>query len=273
MTIGQSHWDAYAARFRLVGRPLRPGPEDTEHARDAIRRHLPVELAQRGALLLGVTAELAEVAWEPPVQLLAVDKSEGMIGGIWPGDAPHRRAQLGDWLTLQPPSGGFGLALGDGVMTLFEYPSGYAALGAALGRLLAPGGLLWLRAFCRLQATESVDEVMRALWGGSIGNFHVFKWRLAMALQGDATRGVRLADIWSELVARTSVAELARRTGFPEAEVATIDGYRDVQDRYSFSTAEEIVRALAPHFELIERWQPSYELGERCPHLLFCRRS
>lgn len=271
-----SHWNAYAARFRHVGPPLRPGAADVSHLRDAVSRHAPRDMVSGQALLLGVTPEIADIAWDPPLQLLAIDQSAGMIQGIWPGDTARRRARVGDWLTLAPPSDvrGFELVVGDGVLTLFEYPAGYAVLGAALARLLRPGGLLAVRLFCRVEPSESVSDVMQALWAGRIGNFHAFKWRLAMALQGDATRGVRLADIWSCFVEQAgSVRALAERTAFPEPEVSTIEGYRGVQACYSFSTELEVVELLAPHFELLETWHGSYELGERCPHLTLRRRA
>jgi hypothetical protein len=269
-----SHWTAYAERFQLVGAPLRPGASDVAHLRDAVSRHARPDMVSGPALLLGVTPEIADIAWEPPRQLLAVDQSAGMIKAIWPGDTARRRALVGDWLTLAPTNvgAGFELVIGDGVLSLFEYPTGYAALGEALSRLLRPGGLLALRLFCRAEPSETVSDVMQALWAGRIGNFHAFKWRLAMALQGDATRGVRLADIWSGFVEQAgSVQALAQRTGFPEPEVSTIEGYRGVQDRYSFSTQREVVDVLAPHFELLETWHGRYELGERCPHLTLRR--
>lgn len=270
-----SHWNAYAARFKLVGPPLRPCPADTRHLRDSVARHAPRAWnAPLRALLLGVTPEIAGIDWQPPVELLAVDRAAGMVEAVWPGDTGARRAEVGDWLELEPPAGGFALVLGDGVLSLFEYPSEYAKLASALARLVRPGGLLWLRLFCRPEPCESVDEVFEALRAGRIGNFHVFKWRLAMALQGDATRGVRLADIWEQLSLRAaSPSELARLTGWPEPEISTIEGYRDVRDRYSYSTAREVVTCLAPAFELVETWYPDYELGERCPHLTLRRRT
>lgn len=269
----RSHWNAYAARWRLIGAPLRPAAADVAHVKESVARFLLPSKVPHRALLLGVTPELAEIDWEPPLALLAVDKSEGMAEGVWPGDTGTRRVQVGDWLAVSPqPS--FDLALGDGVFTLMEYPSGYRALGAKLAELVRPGGLLCLRLFCRPERAESVDEVVAALEAGQIGNFHVFKWRLAMALQDEARPNVRLADIWDAFASRVaSVAELASRTGFAEAEVATIEGYRGVQDQYSYSTVAEVVEVLESSFELLETWLPRYELGERCPHLTLRRRA
>jgi hypothetical protein len=270
----RSHWNAHATRWRLIGAPLRPAAEDVAHVKGNVKRFLLSPKAGGRALLLGVTPELAEVAWEPPLSLLAVDKSQGMAEGVWPGDTETRRVQVGDWLALSSaPKQSFDLAVGDGVFTLMEYPSGYRALSAKLAELVAPGGLLCLRLFCRPSKPESVGDVFDALFSNRIGNFHIFKWRLAMALQDEALHSVCLADIWDTFDARVpSLAQLAARTGFPEAEIATIKGYRGMQDRYSYSTVPEVVNVLEPSFELLETWYPSYELGDRCPHLTLRRR-
>lgn len=263
------HWDAYATRWRLIGAPLRPAPSDIEYLGGSLARLCPRAAT---ALLLGVTPEIAEMPWGS-CQLVAVDKSEGMVRGVWPGDTATRRALVGDWLELDLAEAPFDVALGDGVFSLFAFPAGYSQLAAALARLVRPAGLLSLRLFCRPATSEPLDQVLRDLVAGNIGNFNIFKWRLAMALQGDATRGVRLADIWRTFRERAgSIETVAQRAGWPEPVVGTIEGYRDVDDRYTFSTEAEVVESLAPDFELVETWYPRYELGERCPHLSFRRR-
>jgi SAM-dependent methyltransferase len=271
---GSAHWDAHAARWRLIGAPLRPAPPDIEYLRASVARlgatplRAPSAGHERTALLLGVTPEIAEIVWEPPHRLVAVDKSEGMVKAVWPGDTATRRGLVGDWLALDLPEAPFDLVIGDGVFSLFDFPHGYARLARSLAELVKPGGLLSLRLFCRPEPSESLEQVLAALSAGAIGNFHVFKWRLAMSLQGDATRGVRLADIWSTFRERAgSVAEVAARAGWPEPVVGTIEGYRDVEERYSFSTEREVVDSLAAGFELADVWRPSYELGDRCPSL------
>jgi SAM-dependent methyltransferase len=269
-----THWNDYAARWSLVGEPLRPGATDVHYVRDSVRRLLPERDQIEQALLLGVTPELAAIDWPRPLELLAVDKSLGMIKAVWPGDSSTRRARVGNWLSLETPDAAFGLVLGDGVFSILEYPNGYEKLAAELARVLRPGGLLSLRLFCRPEPCETVDSVYEELHAGHIGNFHVFKWRLAMALQGEGTHGVKLADIWQTSAARgPSIAELAARQSWPEAQVANIQSYRDVSERYSFSTEQEVTAALDGAFELVETWRPSYELGERCPHLSWRRRA
>lgn len=272
MPVETTHWNAHAARWALLGAPLRPAPADIQYLNDSVRRLAGTE-PPSSALLLGVTPEIAEMNWDRPLRLLAVDKSVAMVQSVWPGDTPLRRALVGDWLSLAPPESPFDLAVGDGVFSMFDYPVGYASLATALGRLVKVGGLLSLRLFCRVEPSEPVDQVFRELFERRIGSFHVFKWRLAMALQGDGTHGVRLHDIWSTFTRHAiSPRHVAEQTGWPEAVVATIEGYRDVDDRYSFSTENEVVECLEA-FELLETWRPPYELGERCPHLTFRRRS
>jgi hypothetical protein len=270
------HWNAQAARWQLVGAPLRPAPADIEYLTASVRRLCPPLQGSepRRALLLGVTPEIANIAWQPPVRLVALDQAEAMVRAVWPGDTATRRAVVGDWLTVQLAEASFDLALGDGIFSLFAFPDGYGELARALARAVKPAGLLSVRLFCRPEASESLDALFAELFGGAIGSFHVFKWRLAMALQGDATRGVRLADIWTTFCERAgSVSHVARRTAWPEPVVATLEGYRDVEDRYSFSTEREVIASLSRTFELVEAWRPNYELGERCPHLSFRRRA
>jgi hypothetical protein len=263
------HWDAYAARWQLIGPPLRPCPTDIEYLAGSVAR---LCAHPKSVLLLGVTPEIAEMAWGAGCQLVAVDKSEGMVRGVWPGDTPNRRALVADWFSLAVPEAPFDVVVGDGVFSLLAFPEGYAQFAGALGALVKPGGLLSLRLFCRPEASESVDQVIAATAAGAIGNFNIFKWRLAMALQGEATRGVRLADIYRTFVERTGgVAALASRTGWPAAIIGSIEGYRDIEDRYSYSSEREVADCLADGFDLVETWRPGYELGERCPHLSFRR--
>lgn len=270
--LERSHWNAYAARWSLIGAPLRPSPTDIDYLRQSITRLLQLPRDRGRALLLGVTPEIAEVTWQPPLDLYAVDKSAGMVRGVWPGDTDARRAVVGDWLELDEAP--FDAVIGDGVFSLFQFPDGYAQLGAALAKATRGGGLLSIRLFCRPVRAETLDDIDAALEARRIGNFNVFKWRLLMALQGDATRGVCLADAYDIFCARFGgVAALAARTGFPEHVVGSIEGYRGVEDRYTFSTEDEVIEVLSQGFEPIETWRPDYELGERCPHLTFRRRA
>jgi hypothetical protein len=63
-------------------------------------------------------------------------------------------------------------------------------------RVLRPGGLFSHRFFLRPERGEKTDSVFDELRAGRIGNFHIFKWRLAMSMHGAIEDGVRLGDIW-----------------------------------------------------------------------------
>jgi SAM-dependent methyltransferase len=225
------------------------------------------------ALLLGVTPELAVIPWQRPCELVAVDESEAMIARVWPGDAPHRRAIRGSWFDLPVSPHSLDCVMGDGCFTVIDYPDGYRKLAASLARVLVSGGLFSVRLFCRPARPERLEDVFEALEAGRIGNFHAFKWRLAMALhRDDIARGVAVADVWTAFHERVhDRAALARRLAWPLAEVETIDNYRGANARYTYPTVEEVVAVLAAEFELLNEWRGRYELAERCPQLLFCR--
>jgi SAM-dependent methyltransferase len=226
-------------------------------------------------LLLGVTPEFANTSFTPPLNLIAVDQSESMIAQVWPGDTATRRAVRGDWLDLALPATSFELAIGDGCLSMFDFTQGYRNFSRSIARVLRPGAHFALRLYCSLQQTESAAQVFDALWSRRIGSFHAFKWRLAMALISDvATRSVRLNEIWSSYCEHApDPTELAQRTGFPLAEVLTMDSYRGSASAYSFPRAEEAIATLSGDFELRDTYRGSYELGERCPLLWLRRRS
>jgi SAM-dependent methyltransferase len=271
---GATHWTSHARQWTLIGPPLRPCSADVEFMQARVRSHFADRSGPLPALLLGVTPELASAAWRPELELVAVDRCEDMIAEVWPGDTAFRRALRAEWLELPFAPESFELVLGDGCLTLFDFPRGYERLSASLARVLRPGGRLLLRLFCQPAHAESVDEVFAALGARRIGNFHAFKWRLAMALQGDdSARGVKLADIWDAFRARIPDGRaLASAAGLPLAEITTLANYEGVATRYSYSTLEEALGILSSRFELLETWCGSYELGERCPTLVLSRR-
>jgi SAM-dependent methyltransferase len=227
------------------------------------------------ALLFGVTPELAAMNWPDGARLLAVDRSEGMIRHVWPqtglGVASHMIR--GDWNALPIRGGSLDMVIGDGFYTPLNYPRDYLRLGSELFRVLRSGGAYLIRAFIRPDVAEGIDAVRRDLMAGRIGNFHAYKWRLAMALHGSLHEGVRLSDVWAQWHAmRGEADQLGMQLDWPAEEIATIDAYRGVETRYTFPTLTELREALHPHFIEQECHIPGYELGERCPILLLTRR-
>ena len=125
-----------------------------------------------------------------------------------------------------------------------------------------------MRVFIRPDRPESPEQVHNALAAGEIGSFHAYKWRLAMALHPSLLEGVRPATVWQTWQNQGPDAQaLAAATGWPAAQIATIDSYREAQATYYFPTLGELQQTLATHFDLLDLHLPRYELGERCPLL------
>jgi hypothetical protein len=163
-------------------------------------------------LLLGVTPELCGIDDDRVRRVIATDRSLDMIRGVWPGRVrTHDAALNADWHALPIAAGSIDLALGDGCLTNLPFPAGYAAVCSELRRTLADGGLWIARCFVQAGSPESVTDVLGDLTTGRAGNFHAFKWRLAMALQADARAGVVLGDVWNALSAAEPDLDFLRR--------------------------------------------------------------
>jgi SAM-dependent methyltransferase len=268
-----SHWNRHAQHWRYVKAPLRPCPEDMRLFEQVLVEHFP-RRKTLDALMLGVTPELAANRWKPHLNLLAVDNTLAMIQGVWPKNDAHRSVVCGNWLQLPVSDASMDLAMIDGGLPAISFPEAHQKLTAELHRVLKSGGVFMARIFARPDLTESIDDVLTALHDRQIGSFHVFKFRIAMALQGrNPQKGVRLDDVWREVNEhfdhRSRLAEL---TGWPVDEIATIDAYRGSQASYHFPSIAEMLDVLGSGFECVEKVSGTYELAERCPILLFRRR-
>lgn len=267
-----SHWNMQAQHWRYVKAPLRPCAEDMALFQQALSEYFPTGTALAG-LMLGATPELAANRWKPTLNLVAVDNTLAMIQSVWPKNDAHRTVVCGNWLQLPVRNGGMDIAMIDGGLPAISFPEAHQKLAVELHRILKPRGLFMARIFARPDTTESVDEVLTAARGQKIGNFHVFKFRMAMALQGgNPAVGVRLDDVWRTVNERfDNRVRLTELTGWPIEEISTIDAYRGSQARYHFPTAAEMVDVLAGAFECVIEKRGTYELAERCPILAFRR--
>ncbi len=267
MTSTAPRWDSYARDWHLVGAPLRPSPSDVAIYERAIGGWQAGRKRAPRALLLGVTPEIATLRWPPGTQLLAVDRSAGMIEHVWPARAaPHGVAARGDWLKLPLADGARDVAIGDNPFTRYRYPQGHRAMLASLRRVLSADGLLVLRYFCGADRPERPAQVFAELRAGRIGNFHVFKWRLAMALQRRLEEGVPWGAVWDAWHAEVRDPEaLMRELGWRVELLRTIEVNRGSADRVTFPTYAEVLRVLGEAFEPVQKIVPDYELGERCP--------
>lgn len=263
------HWARHAAQWAHVGSPLRPACEDVAAVDELLTQSVDdLGLVSPRALVLGVTPELLDMRWPANTRLVAIDRSPGMIGAMLPGQS-GTGAVCGNWLKLPFAANSVDLVVGDGCLTVLESVADHCRFGAQLARILSPGGRLILRLFVRPQSTETLDEVVADLSAGRIGNFHVFKWRLAMALVDEQSGAVPVADIWQAWKDTGIVpATLAADLGWPLAEIETIDAYRQATARYTFPRLDEVRATLSTSFDELACRTPNYELGDRCPTLL-----
>ena len=270
----RDQWGKVARQWHRVGQPLRPSADDIQ----ALQQFVGLSNAvQPRVLLFGVTPEIAAMKWPDGTRLLAIDRSIDMIDYAWAGPEHSRTSGLadaqvacGDWRNLPLEDRSRDIIVGDGCLAVFNYPESFNATLECLHRTLSAGGLFSHRFFLRPEHSENTDSVFDELRAGRIGNFHIFKWRLAMSLHGAIEQGVRLGDIWDCWhAAMPDPAALAERLKWSLDIITTIDAYRDIDTRFTFFTLAEAQQAAAPYFSEIRRHVPTYELGERCQTLLF----
>jgi len=272
------HWTSNFPKYwSLLGSPLRPCTQDVELFQGLLAESIASATAPSigRILLLGVTPEIALATWRSNVHLVAVDIAPEMITAIWPGNTDRRHAVCGDWCKAPFASGSFDLVIGDGCLAAVSHTSGLDGTIAEIHRCLRQDGLLLMRLFCRPAASETIEDVFSALQSNLIASFHAFKWRLAMAIQGMADApDVAVADIWRIWnAAKLDKTVLGNNLGWKPTEIATIDMYRNSPARYNFLTLEAaMARLYRGGFDLVATRHGSYELGERCPHVLLRRR-
>ena len=270
---GQGQWPEVARQWALLGPPLRPSPEDSAFAAQALARWQQAHQRAPQALILGVTPELYALPWPAGSEVRALDCTPAMIAAVWPG--PPADALCGDWTAMPLAAESQDLVLCDGGLTLLERPGAQAAFVREVQRVLRPGGFCLLRLFVPPAVPESLENVLAAMWGGQIASVNHLKLRLLMALQTSAAAGVRLGDAWQCVVdAAPHLAQLAQQAGWPLAELEVMQSYRGRDTRYHFLTLAEVqpLFCAGPGGFAVEAVQvPAYQLGECCPTLLLRR--
>jgi SAM-dependent methyltransferase len=247
-------------------------PEDIGFCRDAVQ-----EWARQGGtprvVLLGVTPELYSLPWPAGTDFLAVDRTQAMIDAVWPG--PREAVLCADWLALALPEGSRDVALCDGGLHLLAYPQEQRRLVRVLRRVLSDQGLCILRLYVPPPRRESPEAVLSDLLEGRISSLNTLKLRLGMALLDGADEGVELGAVWRALHAVCPDLErLASRIGWPVERLLAINTYRGSRDRYHFVTVDQVCQLFCCSpggFEVHCLRVPSYELGERCPTIVFRR--
>lgn len=266
------HWGVMAYQWNAYGPPLRPSPPDIAAMERSVRMwHEGAAVRAPRVLLLGVTPEIAGMAWPAGTDLVAIDRSDAMIRHVWPGDVAGRRIALrADW--FDHDYGRNDIVIGDGVFAIMRYPDDYRSIVGKIAGSLRRGGLFITRPFLQAPRREAPADVLRDLTEGRIGGIHAFKFRLAMALQSRTEDGVRQGDVFN--AARDTGIDcdtLAARTGWSELEIDTLRIYRDKDARLSFPGAGEMASLMAGEFTTVGEARMDYEMGERCPVMTYQR--
>ena len=255
------HWKDYYRAWPQLTPPLRPHPQVVAAVAAAIGE------APGRTLLLGVTPELADIASD----LVAVDRNHPLVSHVWPGDTKARRAIVGDWLNGNFVPGSFAACVGDGSLSVVEFPRGAVLLCERIHEALRSGGRFAGRFYAAPDNGEPVAAVKAAADGGSIRNFHAFKLRLAMAIAAEAGRvHVGVNEIFAAFQTMfRDRDELVRRTGWDRGHIDTIDYYESSVVAYSFPTRRQLLSIIPPGFTNIRLVETgTYELAERSPLLV-----
>lgn len=266
------HWAQFARTQRtLVGPPLVPTAEDIGAFEAAAAMSATVATAPLSGLVLGVTPELARMAWPPAFRhITAIDLNFGAAGELARALPPGERISLvtSNWRAMPLPPASIDLAAGDGSFNSLDSLDSMDRVAQELTRVLKPRGRLVLRIFAQPSPRERPAQVFDDLRAGRIGRFTAFKLRLLMATPAAPDGSIRLSDTWTlwtdSGIDRT---ELAAATGWPRAAIDTIDSYRGNAMRFVFLTLADMRRRLAPHFEEMGIAEKTYELGALCPTL------
>lgn len=271
---GAGYWPEIARQWQQVGPPLRPSAQDIGFCTDAVREWVRHRGAPR-VLLLGVTPEIYRMPWPEGTDILAVDRSQAMIDAVWPG--PKEAAQYTDWLSLELPDSSRDIVLCDGGLHLLAYPQEQRLLVHILRDVLSDQGLCVLRLFVPPPQRESPDAVLQDLIEGRISNLNVLKLRLSMSLMDSAANGVELGKVWRAIHAIASdLKGLTARIGWLLEHMLVINAYRGSKARYYFVTVDQVTDLFCGNpggFYVYRLHMPSYELGERCPTIVFQRGS
>lgn len=273
---GLDTWVRHARLWSLVTPPLRPSPDDVAVYQAAVDEWVAASGREDpDVLLLGVTPELCGMTVGARGRVISVDHSADMISGVWPGrHRPHDAVARADWRAMPLARRSIDLVLGDAALCPMKHPEGPAAVCAELRRVMRPSGRWILRCFTRPDETETCDAIFAALDRREIGNVHVLKWRLAMAIQSDTEKGVIARDVWDTLHAEwPDLDALAVAQEWPIDQVRCMEAYRDLDARYTFPTFREQVASLtAGGFDVLRVSTPQYELGDRCPTFVLAAR-
>lgn len=261
-----AYWSEIARNWHLIGPPLRPDPQDLQFFSSLIARW-PSNKSMR-ALVLGATPEFHSLAWPKSSEILAVDRTQEMLSTLWPGES-----LCANWLDLPLPDSSSDLVLCDGGLHLMSERLLQEKFVESIARVIDLDGLFAIRLFLPSVRSSSVDEVLDDCRAGRIASVHQLKFRLWMSLRDPERSDVMLGDVWNAVHARCpDFKSLSQKLHWPPESSAAIDAYRGRIERYCFLSFDEVdAMFCAVGFERIDTFEPTYDLGQLCPTIVYRR--
>lgn len=259
-----NHWRLHAKQWQHIGEPLRPAATDIQKIVSWMPEMIQADSAGFQVLLLGVTPELATINWPQSTRLYVIDASLDMIQYIFPykNITISTCIAVGNWLRLPLPQSSMDLVIGDGCFSMLP-ACDYDNLAIEIRRVLKPAGHCCMRFFVRPEVNESITKIYEDFISNHIDNFHVLKWRIAMALQEQLQTGVCLQDIWETWNQYFKQPDAC--FSWSEAINNTINVYKNNPTIYTFPSLAELCACLNKQFKQLDMHKPTYTLGERCP--------
>jgi SAM-dependent methyltransferase len=267
-------WGQHAQQWSRVGPPLKPSAEDADLTLLGLQSVFAQHPNMCQVAILGVTPELVLLPWPDFVHLFAFDHSAEMIAQVWqPHPVVISSVHEADWRKFPLETGSIQAAVGDGSLNVLPHLQDYRAVLEELHRVMAPGAVLVIRCFIRPDKVETLPEVIAAVHASQVGSFHALKWRCAMSLADVPGASVAVSDIHAAFeTSFPSRLLLSEMTGWPEAQIDTIDAYKGAPTRYNFPTLQEMRDRCAPYFDVEDVRYAIYEMADRCPTLILKRR-
>ena len=259
--MSTDHWRGLFRAWSTLPTPVRVASE----AIDGIKAE--VADISGPVLLLGMTSGLLDAA----ADITAIDQGSKLVGDLWPGNAPGRRAVVGDWLRLPFAPASFAACIGDGSLISFDYPDKLRPLLSGVARCLKPGGRFSCRVFLAPDQPETIADLEAAIVQQRRPSFQHFKFKLAMAIAAEQRSvNVSVAQIPEIFDSRfPDRGKLAAVTGWDRREIETIDVYRGSTATYAFPTMHQLVSVIPeafrkPHFVPV----PNHPMGRQWPILV-----
>lgn len=246
-TTEPAYWSGMAARYHALAAPLRISASETAIYQQLVSgwdQATPPPRQNTRVMVLGATPDFYHLSWPEHTDLLAIDRSDAMLAGVWPGTKSQSRCQ--GWATMDLPDASRDLALCDGGLSFVRHPDELQQLAANLERIIAPGGLFIVRLYVDADYRESTAGIFAELQAGRIRNSSELKLRLWFALNPSDGSGVRLDRVWQCFHAAFPTWEVLGRTlQWSEFEIESMNAYKDKPDIYYFPSAERVTGIFA----------------------------